>query len=150
MPPLKTTTATVIGLVAVLVLASPGCGRRAAAPAFRDFEGPDLPDEQVARLDWSGFALTGIDGKPTHPGQTRARLRPGPHTLRLGATAHAGGPFDPPLVGPAATARFDLKPGTLYRVRRVVEHGWGPSTFAIGVEDVATGEVVYGEKPGGP
>ncbi len=146
----------ILALSIVLILAA-SC----AAP-FRDYEGPELPDDQIVILKWGGVCCTNpvvdaIDGRATNLNglfidgqfpQTSARLLPGEHTINYSITFICNmGNFCYALRN---TARLDLKAGHVYAVKG--SRCGFECFFSITrksrawIEDEATGEVLHGSK----
>ena len=90
--------ATMRFLLRITLLATLGALSLATGCAtYKGYQGPDLPDDQVAILDWSGWLASSvieIDGKPTpvEPGRiyTRAKLLPRPHSVVYGKSRPQG------------------------------------------------------------
>ena len=148
-----------LALSIVLVLAT-SC---AVLPPYRDYAGPERPDDQIAILKWgvSGFFgglpyVTNIDGqqltvmtelfpKGPYP-SSKARLLPGKHIIVYGAILCELGCKDP-----TPTATIEMKAGHVYLVKGA---RWDISKLIfdnyylanVWIEDEATGEVLHGSK----
>jgi len=145
-----------LALSIVLVLTA-SC---AAPPLYRDYAGPERPDDQIAILKWavSGFIgnvprVSNIDGQqmPRHPDlfvkyPTEARLLPGKHIIVYGVQLCELGCKDVP-----PTATINMKAGHVYLVEG---ERWDISMLnfdnyyrvTVWIEDEATGEVLHGSK----
>ncbi len=140
-----------ITLLATLIALSlmTGC----SGPPFKAYKGPELPDDQVAILDWSHSwraTVIEIDGKrlpfemclskafltgrPSPPDQ--ARLLPGKHTIVYVGHVDAGGPRQDWV----RTTTLDMKPGHRYAV--MAENNVLLGAAALWIVDQTTGEVV--------
>lgn len=155
--PFPSLSAVVLPLIASLVVsACATCPACAPAPPFRGYAGPELPDENVAVLDWSGrtAAVLEIGGRKTvltefagRGPQTQARLLPGLHTIRYGGTFGGSVLLGPALQHYDLTALIDMKPGRIYRVRWERVYGWRSRADYLWIEDSTTGQVVHGMRP---
>ena len=144
------------GLILVML------GRAQAAGVYKGYEGPELPDEQVSILDWSGRNapdVMEIDANRvsadwatsrTGPSPKRAKLRPGTHKIVLRNVARVRRTGAAPFM---VLARFPISlntsAGHTYLVKQTW-HGFGLysiETNFIWIEDATTGEVVAGMTP---
>ena len=148
-----------LALSIVLVLAA-SC---AVLPPYRDYAGPERPDDQIAILKWSvsGFfgrvpRVSNIDGQqmPRYPGlfvkgpypSNEARSLPGKHIIVYGAQLCELGCKDA-----TPTATIEMKAGHVYLVKGA---RWDFSMLIfdnyyranVWIEDEATGEVLHGSK----
>lgn len=149
----------ILALSIVLVLAA-SC---AVLPPYRDYAGPERPDDQIAILKWAvGIVLaspsvyvSNIDGQQmlrstglfdSPVPSNKARLLPGKHIIVYGVGLCKLGCKDA-----TPTATIDMKAGHVYLVKG---DRWDLSMLIfdnyyranVWIEDEATGEVLHGSK----
>jgi hypothetical protein len=127
----------------------------AACGATRLYEGPELPPDQVVRLEeWSArwdsrtTDLLELDGKPVNHNMVSGdwELAPGPHEIV--AQAKAPAPWlGPRLAGDHCTLRFTGEPGVTYELRTDTSETHPPLNLSI--VDTRTGAVVIDNEPDG-
>lgn len=148
------------GLLMAFVVGLLALGGCASVPSDGYVE-PDLPDDRVAILDWSGWDaayVLEIDGKKPDPGgllvrgyppQTQARLFPGKHAIRYGGVVGTSVMLNPRMEDRYdRAATIDMKAGHVYAVRRKRVYGY-PRSYQdyLWIEDTTTDEVMAGELP---
>jgi hypothetical protein len=127
----------------------------ASCRATRLYEGPELPPDQLVRLEetfsfWSSVDpdLLELDGKPVNHHMVSGdwELAPGPHAIVAQSLAPA--PFiGPRLVGDRCTLQFTGEPGVTYELRSEMSHTHPP--LSLSIVDTRTGAVVVDNEPGG-
>ncbi len=145
----------ILALSIVLVLAA-SC---TVLPPYRDYAGPERPDDQIAILKWAvvreGVYVSNIDGQQmlrstglfdSPVPSIEARLLPGKHRIVYGAEHCKLGCKEA-----TPTATIDMKAGHVYLVKG---DRWDFSVLIfdnyhranVWIEDEATGEVLHGSK----
>lgn len=128
--------------IALLLVSLSGCG------TMKAYEGPELPQSQVAIL--KGTELFAyhvkpmfIDGKPTYLMKNKVAVLPGRHVVTVDYFWQTG------LGGATATGSvvFAAEAGHEYQIKAKFKSGLGGGKVQFWVEDIATGEVVGGQRP---
>ena len=128
----------------------------AACGTTRMYEGPELPPDQVVRLDeWHSFwdsrgtTILTVDGKDVDPNflSTGYEIEPGPHVLEARASRPPRPLVGQPLAGDRCSLSFTAEPGVTYELRTEVSETHPPLNLSL--LDMRTEAVVVDNEPDG-
>lgn len=142
-PGRMTRRATGAALPLLLCLSLLSCGRHSPGSwAAEVWDGAGAAGAAVATLDWATLpgVVVSIDGIPVGAGFKAATLAPGRHVVEYAHYPAAFGEH------PKGTFQVDLAARHAYEFRIKLCFWCHPRTYAVWVEDMATGELAWGAR----
>ena len=147
--------------LAALLLASVVTSGCSSTPD-KFYDGPDLPQGEVAVLDWSDCGVSchvEVDGKAMPRNALfltgrfpieKITLRPGRHVIDYkGTFGYSGAMYTRHFYSISHSATLDMQPGHHYVIRHERTSGWGVGNVSdfLWIQDQTTGAILEGEPP---
>lgn len=142
---------TVIGFLLSSCYIGPGSpllsGEDADIHVYPFYQSDTLSESDVVKVMLGDADKAIIDGVTvSKQDYQEIHLGPGVHEVRWNKTFGFSVMVEPSMMGQfSKTGRIKMKPGHVYKLRADRTHGHGYKVF-LWIEDVRTGEVVYGDK----